>query len=353
MNEIPNIITERVDDIPLLLEQMQRMGLPTLLDAHFPIHGNWQGLSLGWVSTIWLSSILSRGDHRLVHVEPWVAQRLWTLGATTGQAIKRVDCSEARRESVLRHLSDDTRWAAFESSLNQHTVRVYDLSTAGVHGDSTSASAYARVTAGGLFQFGHSKDDRPDLPQVKVMQAVLDPLGMPLATDVVSGEHADDPLYVPCIARVQASLGRRGLLYVGDCKMASRATRAFIAAPGDCYLCPLPQVQLAEGEFETALEAGWSGERTLSPVFRERPDGQSELIAEGYEYPVPMSQEVGGEVQSWTERRLMGRSGRDAQAAGGGPRAPVAQTITQNEGPHPPGGGEKGGEEGAGFRSTG
>ena len=59
MNEIPNIITERVDDIPLLIEQMQRMGLPTLLDNHFPTHGNWTGLSLGWVSTIWLSSMLS------------------------------------------------------------------------------------------------------------------------------------------------------------------------------------------------------------------------------------------------------------------------------------------------------
>jgi transposase len=30
--------------------------------------------------------------------------------------------------------------------------------------------------------------------QVKVMQAVLDPLGMSVATDVVSGERADDPL---------------------------------------------------------------------------------------------------------------------------------------------------------------
>src|SRR3989442_11204120 len=75
MNAIPNIITERVDDVPLLLEQMQRMGLPTLIDEHFPAHGNWYGRSLGWVSTIWLSSILSRGDHRLVHVEPWVANR--------------------------------------------------------------------------------------------------------------------------------------------------------------------------------------------------------------------------------------------------------------------------------------
>ena len=212
MHEIPTIITERVDDIPLLLEQMQRMGLPTLLDTHFPTHGNWTGLSLGWVSTIWLSSISSRGDHRMAHVEPWVAKRLWMLGATTGQVVTRVDFTDARLEIVLRRLSDDERWGAFEAALNQHTVRVYDLSTERVHVDSTSASAYATVSATGLFQFGHSKDYRPDLPQVKVMQAVLDPLGMPLATDVVSGERADDPLYLPCIARVQASLGRRGLL---------------------------------------------------------------------------------------------------------------------------------------------
>ena len=233
MHEIPTIITERVDDIPLLLEQMQRMGLPTLLDNHFPTHGNWTGLSLGWVSTIWLSSILSRGDHRLVHVEPWVAARLWTLGVTTGQAVMRVDFTDDRLEIVLRHLSDDTRWAALEAALNQHTVRVYDLATARVHVDSTSASVYATVSEGGLFQLGHSKDHRPDLPQVKVMQAVLDPLGMPLATDVVSGERADDPLYIPCIERVQASVGRHGLLYVGDCKMASRETRARIVAAGE------------------------------------------------------------------------------------------------------------------------
>ena len=241
MHEIPNIITERVDDIPLLIEQMQRMGLPTLLDTHFPTHGNGTGLSLGWVSTIWLSSMLSRGDPRMVHVEPWVAKRLWTLGVTTGQAVTRVDFTDDRLEIVLRHLSEDTRWAAFAAALNQYTVRVYDLSTARVHVDSTSASVYATVSEGGLFQFGHSKDERPDLPQVKVMQAVLDPLGMPLATDVVSGERADDPLYMPCIARVQARVGRHGLLDVGDCKMASHDTRARIATAGDFSLCPLPQ----------------------------------------------------------------------------------------------------------------
>src|SRR5216683_3630979 len=102
MNEIPNIITERVDDIPLLLEQMQRMELPTLIDTHFPAHGTWYGLSLGWVSTLWLSAIVSRGDHRLVHVEPWGGNRLWTLRATTGPAVERLDFPDDRLEIVLR-----------------------------------------------------------------------------------------------------------------------------------------------------------------------------------------------------------------------------------------------------------
>jgi len=331
MHEIPYIITERVDDLPLLIAQMQRMGLPTLFDTHFPTHGNWTGLSLGWVSTIWLSSMLSRGDHRMVHVEPWVAKRLWTLGVTTGQAVTRVDFTDDRLESVLRRLSEDTRWAAFEAALNQYTVRVYDLSTARVHVDSTSASVYATVTEGGLFQLGHSKDHRPDLPQVKVMQAVLDPLGMPLATDVVSGERADDPLYLPCIERVQASMGRHGLLYVGDCKMAARDTRARIAAAGDFYLCPLPQVQLDEGEFDAALAAVGKGECVLSSVVREGPQGQPEVIAEGYEYPVAMSPKGEGQVESWTERRLVVRSVRQAQAAEAALRARVAQAMAQIE----------------------
>jgi transposase len=195
----------------------------------------------------------------------------------------------------------------------------------------STASAYTSVSQDGLFQFGHSKDYRPDLPQVKVMQAVLDPLGMPLATDVVSGERADDPLYIPCIERVQHSLGRCGLLFVGDCKMASHATRAFIAVAGDYYLCPLPQVQLAEGELDEALERVWSGEQALTSVCREREPGKPELIAQGYEREMPMSVEVEGKRQEWTERRLVVRSVRHAQAAETALRARVAKAIRQVE----------------------
>src|SRR5438874_1487001 len=133
------IRSERVDDIPLLVSQLERMGVPRLLDEQYGRHGNWRGLSLGWVATVWLSHILS---------------------------------------------------------------------------------------------------------QVKVMLSTLDPLGLPVATEVLAGDRADDPLYRPAIARVRTSLGQRGLLYVGDAKMAALETRAEVHAGGDHYLCPLTAIQV-------------------------------------------------------------------------------------------------------------
>ena len=124
MNEISNIITERVDDIPLLIEQMQRMGLPTLFDTHLPTHGTWTGLSLGWVRPIGLSSMVSRGDPRWVLGAPWGAKRLWPLGGTTGPAVTRVDCTDDRLAIGRRRLREDTRGAAVEAARKPYTVRV-------------------------------------------------------------------------------------------------------------------------------------------------------------------------------------------------------------------------------------
>ena len=227
------IRSERVDDIPLLVAQMERMGIARLLDEHVRRHGNWAGLSLGWVATVWLSHILSQADHRLNQVQAWAAQRLVTLRVCTGQAVRALDLSDDRLGAVVEALSDDARWTAFERALTRPVVRVYEVPVERVRLDSTTASGHHGVTEAGLFQFGHSKDHRPDLPQVKVMLSTLDPLGLPVALEVLPGDRADDPLYRPAIERVRACLGQRGLLYVGDAKMAALETRAQVQAGGD------------------------------------------------------------------------------------------------------------------------
>ncbi len=315
MAEALSIVSERVDDIPVLLAHLNRMGVQPLLDEHFPTHGNWVGLSLGWVSVVWLTHILSEGDHRLNHVTPWATQRLHTLQACTGQAVDPLDVSDDRLATVLEVLSEDTPWRAFEGALNQHTLRVYDLQPACVRLDSTTANGHWSVTEDGLFQFGHSKDHRPDLPQVKIMVSALDPLGMPVATDIVPGQRADDPLYIPAIARVREGLGRRGLLYVGDCKMGALETRASIHAGGDYYLCPLSERHLPPAVLADYLAPVWAEEQALTLIHRAQPGGQAKLIAAGFERLESVTAEMVGQRYNWQERRLVIRSCQLAQAA--------------------------------------
>ena len=46
------------------------------------------------------------------------------------------------------------------------------------------------------------------------MLASLDPLGLPLATKVVAGNYASDPLYEPVIEQVRTTQNLEGILYV-------------------------------------------------------------------------------------------------------------------------------------------
>src|SRR3954468_511222 len=237
---------EIVADLPVLWTTLERLELPATLDRHFPTPRHWKGpLTPGEILAVWLLFLLSQGDHCLNHVQPWVDQHQGVLSALLGKPVQPTHAHDDRLADWLTRLGRGDAFAALEHDLNRHTVRVYQLPTELVRLDATTANSYAEVLSEqGLLQFGHSKDD-PDRPQFKIAAAVLDPLGMPLATAVVPGNSADDPLYVPIIRSVQQSLGVGGRTYVGDCKMAALATRAFVASGGDFYLCPLAESQLS------------------------------------------------------------------------------------------------------------
>ena len=307
--------TERVDDIPLLLAQMDRMGIAALLDKHFPMHGNWQGPGLGQIVVVWLAYLLSEGDHRLNSVQGWAAGILLTLAlCLKADGLRGLDFSDDRLAVVLERLGHDADWEGYESEQGGVLLRVYDLQARRVRVDSSTAKSHVAVTEDGLFQFGHSKERRPDLPQLKISLSALDPPGMPLTTTVVSGERADDPLYVPEIRKVQDCLGRHGVLYVGDCKMAALATRAYVAAHRDYYLCPLPAVQMPKAALAALLGPVWAGGRALEPVRRpaEKETGEPGHIADGFAYAVTLAADCEGSRVEWQEQRLVARSLKQA-----------------------------------------
>jgi len=311
----------RLDELPVLFGVIERLEIARLLDEEIARHANWIGaLGIGGVVSGWLAFILSTADHRLNQVEDWVEQRREIYEACLKCEIRGLDFSDDRLANILDKLSQAEVWERFETGLNQQIIRVYELKTEFVRLDSTTISTYTAVNAEGLLQLGHSKDKRPEDAQLKIQLAILDPLGMPLATQVVAGNSADDPLYLPAIRAVQKSIGTGGKTYIGDVKMAALKTRASLAQSKDYYLCPLGELQLSEAQQKILIDEALRGKVKLSKIKRERRNLLNnevlarEEIALGYGVTAMLSSIVNDQRVSWTERRLIIQSKAYAKA---------------------------------------
>jgi transposase len=304
MTEILSIEHERVDDVPIIIGTCNQLDLATILNRHLGTHGLQQGLHNGQLALGWLGYILSQADHRKSAVQEWAKDNMRMLSKLLKHPIREIEFSDDRLGGVLSRLSKDDAWALIESKLWAATVNVYQIETAGVRLDSTTSYGYHQPQEDGLMQYGgHSKDHRPDLPQLKLMAAAAEPSGHMIACDVEAGQRADDPLYIPLIKRVRDIVGRRGLLYAGDAKMAALETRAHVAFHQDYYVVPLPLTGTTAREFEQWVDACVEGEQIATLIWD---DGR--LIAAGYEFERTHTVVVERQSTTWTERVLVVRS---------------------------------------------
>ena len=157
-----NLTHQRVDDVPLLVSFLIKLRIPETVDRILPPHPLHQGLSNGWLITIWLAYILSQGDHRKSSVQHWVDRLKYTLETLIGQPIRPVDFSDDRLALVLKRLSHEPAWHELEAALFSVQCEVYALPPVErVRLDATTCYGYHAVDDG-LMQLGHSKDYRPD-----------------------------------------------------------------------------------------------------------------------------------------------------------------------------------------------
>jgi transposase len=292
---------ERIDDIPLLLGFLQKLGLPELLERHLGSHHLHQGLPNGVLATTWIAFILSEADHRKVSVQDWAQRHQHLLARFWDQPVRPVEFSDDRLSILLRRLHD-ADWTVLEADLWQATCQVYEIPLDCIRLDATTTYGYHQTTPEGVLQFGHSKDHRPDLPQLKLMAAVAQPTSQLVACDVVAGNNADDPLYLPLIRRVRQQLGRKGLLYAGDCKMAALETRAEVAAHEDFYLMPLPRTGEVAQQWDAWIEQALAKPEQLQPLSRPGEDDSPEVFARGYEWTRALTATVANQSLTWTER---------------------------------------------------
>lgn len=295
------MITERVDDIPLILAEFEKSNLSNLLCQYFPNHGNWQGADGGQVAIIFLTYVLSCSDHRISHVETWAEQRLTTLKCCLNNPnLSSKDLTDDKLGALLDKFSDEDRWNSFEHAHNQRLINVYDLNLEGEAIRLDAMITQSHRAASGDFQFGHSKQHRSDLPQLKTMVATLDPFAMPLYSLTVSGNTSDDVLYLPVLEELMNNLTMHHQLFVGDSKMGSLNTRAQIQLRAHYYLIPLNKKQCSTKELAAYLA---DKPTELVTVNQEDKAGNSKIKAQAFERTKIMVDEA--QDFSWEERRII------------------------------------------------
>ena len=303
MLEISPLYHERIDDIPALIGVCQRLRLPEVVNRHLGTHGLQDGFNNGQLCVGWLSYILSQGTHTKVGVEEWAQRRRHSLGQLLQHPLRPGEFGDDRLARLLHRLSQDHRWEPLEAELWSATLVVHEICLEGVRLDSTTSYGHHQIRETGIMQWGHSKDHRPDLPQLKLMAAAAEPSGHLIASDIYSGQRADDPLYTPLIRRVRAILGRKGLLYSGDCKMSALETRSELVQAGDFYLMPLALTGKQAETFEQWVTTVVTGEEPATLIWDDKV-----LLGAGYELERWQSFSQNQPELGWSERVLLVRS---------------------------------------------
>ena len=298
---------ERVDEIPIIFHKLKEMGIQERIDRFWKPHGNWKGLSYGQLAVLFITYVIHAVNHRLSGMEAWVAQHQYLLEQLTGWTVSPKEATDDRLGILMEVLGSDLElMIQYQIEQGAGMVQAYALPTEVGRFDLTSVNVYhapEKVAAGGILEFGHSKNQRPDLLQFKQSLGTLDPAGVPLLTMTLKGNVADDPYYFPAWEQMRATISHPDFLWVGDCKMGALETRLKIAREGGVYLCPLPMT----GQVPHHL-AHWVN--TLSEAPEEiyltgKKDKAPRRMGHGFEVEQRMTGHDDRGEWAWSERWLV------------------------------------------------
>lgn len=310
---MPSTRIERVDDLPLILTWLLNMHVSEIIDEIWLAHGRWEGLSYGRLALLFVAYIIHQRTHRLMKMEGWLNDHRTVIEQVTKWPIRPKEATDDHIGLLLDELGySEEKGVTLQQRLGEHIIQAYELPTDIARYDTTSFNVHHAIPEAGepqreLLRFGHSKDNQPSLLQFKQGLGTLDPAGVPILTQTLSGEVADDGLYLPAWQQMCVTLHRTDFLYVADCKAAAIQTRAGITSRQGFYLFPVPMT----GETPTWLHEQ-SGQAVTQEIFLPHvldKSGQPKVLGKGFTVMRPMSHPLPDQnVVTWEEQWFVTRS---------------------------------------------
>jgi transposase len=289
------------------------MRVHEIIDAIYTPHKNWRGLTFGQLALLFLTYVLYMRTHRLYGMEEWVAKHQTVLQRCTGWQVTPSDATDDRLARLMEVLGDSDEHACeLQQHLGRYFIHAYSLPTEICRYDTTSFNVHHHGDSqdGALLQFGHSKNYRPDLLQFKQGLGTLDPAGIPLISQTIEGNKADDGCYLPAWSQMVDIIGHPDFLYVADCKAAALHTRGNIAQKHGTYLFPLPMTGDVPAELSKLVlnPPATPQDISLAPRARDKKE-QERIVGKGFEVTKQMQIPLDDGTQyCWDERWLVTRS---------------------------------------------
>ena len=327
---------ERVDELPIILHWLIKMRVQVIIDAIWHPHRNWTGLSYGQLAVLFVTYVIHQRNHRLSCMEKWLVNHRTVLEQATGWTSGTKEATDDRIGILLSAMGENEQESIqFQRQLGSHVIQAFELPTRVGRYDTSAFNVHhsppeADEPKHDVLRFGHSKDRRPDLLQFKQGLGTLDPAGVPIFTDTISGERADDGRYVPAWRNMATTIGHTDFLYIADCKAAAGQTRATIDDEGGWYLFPMPMTgDVPDWLRKQVLDSPVKPQKIYLPGVVDEND-QPKAVGQGFVVGRTITAELeNGTSHTWHEQWFVTQSFAHAERQRAGLQNRLAKTTKE------------------------
>ncbi len=255
----------RIGEIPLLQTVASRLGLDSLLRTYLPPHGNEKYPAAD--TLVLLVFNIASGRWPLYELGRWTASLDGRLLGRESSLSEELFNDDRYGRALDKLFSVDRATLATECALCVVRSTGCDLSQ--LHNDSTSVKTTGRMSsksrAGLCFEYGHSKDHRPDLKQIVFSLTICADGAVPVHCKTYPGNRTDDTTHIETWRVLRDIAGRSDFLYVADCKLCTEKQLSFIVGNGGRVVTIVPKTW---GEVKTFKESMGKNPKSKSRILR-------------------------------------------------------------------------------------
>lgn len=265
--EHERIITQKIGSGPILKHFIERMGITKIIDSIVETHSQREALTHG-EAVAGLVAYLIQGGKALYRVEEWAQD--YSVTDIMFPQYQSGDWTDDRLDDTLDAIYDGGL-EGIQGAISANIVSEFSISLNEIHYDTTTVSLYGVYETQDedqavVITYGHSKDYRPDLRQIKVGLAISGDGNVPLISNTHDGNTSDSVIPVAYWKRLKQIADTRNFVFIGDCKLASKSNMLDIAE-NDGFFLSLYPMNIAQQKY--IREKRLSEEMTFLPVEME------------------------------------------------------------------------------------